>query len=105
MNIPKKHQDHWMEPWSFTQKRSELEKYCESCGEDIPWHNISCKMLRVAFRTRKKKCQFCAEEHEPGADMFVHTTAKHIDELKEAYPGMKLGPGPRPLTSRRKQGL
>ena len=55
MNVPTptEHLDHWMEPVAVTLERPETDKFCESCGEEVPWHNSRCQMLRLAYKRRK----------------------------------------------------
>jgi predicted amidophosphoribosyltransferase len=76
------HTEHWMEPSAVTVERSKDEKFCETCGEEIPWHNASCAMLKNAHKRRFGKCTFCAEEHRVGELMRQHVMDKHKKELK-----------------------
>lgn len=81
-----KHPEHWMEPSVITLARSETDKFCESCGEDIPWHNSSCSMLKNAYKRRYDKCHFCDEKYLVGENMRKHVEAKHAVEFAAAYP-------------------
>lgn len=89
MVIPVEHKEHWMEPQSLTETR-EGETYCESCGEEIPWHNNSCKLLKVAYKRRRRQCKWCSEEHYVGEEMYEHTTRNHPSELSAM--GAQLSP-------------
>lgn len=79
------HFDHWMEPRNVTAAREPGEKFCEICGTDLPWHTIKCRLLKQAYRNRKEKCGWCAEEYIVGDDMYSHTTTQHAAELKADY--------------------
>jgi hypothetical protein len=82
------HDDHWMEPANVTVNRPPEERWCESCGEEIPYHNVSCVLLKTAHRNRKHKCHFCPKVLVVGDEMFSHVTAEHIEEIKKQ--GIKL---------------
>lgn len=75
------HEDHWMEPKSVTDLRPLQERYCESCGEDIPYHNVSCALLKTAYQTRKRKCDYCLKVLQVGLPMYDHVMENHKDEL------------------------
>lgn len=91
------HPSNWIEPCELTESRSSSEKYCEFCGEDLPYHNNSCRLLKVAYQKRTAQCQFCLEIHKVGDDMYDHVSENHKDELDAM--GAKLDP------SRKKQRL
>lgn len=82
------HRDHWKEPESITDQRPNEERWCEFCGEEIPYHDVSCKMLKVAYTTRRRKCDYCLKVLQVGGEMFDHVVANHMDELK--MPGISL---------------
>lgn len=71
------HSEHWMEPAAVTAERPKDEKFCETCGEDIPWHNASCAMLKNAYKRRLSECHFCSEKHLVGEYMRTHVQETH----------------------------
>lgn len=77
------HDDHWMEPKSVTDKRPVEERFCESCGESLPYHNVSCGMLKNAHKTRKRKCDYCLKVLVVGDEMYEHMVANHVAELRQ----------------------
>jgi CRISPR/Cas system-associated protein Cas10 (large subunit of type III CRISPR-Cas system) len=81
------HAEHWQEPTAVTAERPEGEKYCESCGEDIPFHNSSCSMLKNAYKRRLGTCTFCKEKHRVGDQMREHVEATHQAELRKLLYG------------------
>lgn len=84
-NIPKAHKEHWMEPVELTAERLAEDIYCEFCGEEVPWHKVSCSMLKNAYKRRKGTCSFCSEEYIVGDAMLKHTTEKHQADLKRVF--------------------
>jgi len=50
MIIPAEHRDHWMEPKNISRKRDKSEKFCESCGVAIPFHDRKCSFLKGQTR-------------------------------------------------------
>jgi predicted amidophosphoribosyltransferase len=81
------HDEHWMEPKAVSAERSQGELICESCGEDLPWHNASCAMLKNAYKRRLSKCHFCGEKHFVGGKMQAHVEANHQTELAALLTG------------------
>jgi|KBSMisStandDraft_5_1062788.scaffolds.fasta_scaffold89734_6 hypothetical protein len=77
------HAEHWREPAAVTAERPKGEKYCESCGEDVPWHNSSCSTLKNAYKRRYSKCTFCEEKHRVGELMREHVENTHREELQQ----------------------
>lgn len=75
------HSEHWMEPSAVTAERPKDEKFCESCGEDVPWHGASCAMLKNAHKRRLGTCFFCPEKHRVGEQMRAHVEENHQDKL------------------------
>lgn len=49
-----KHHEHWTEPQSVTSTRHPSEMYCEFCGEEIPFHLSTCKLLK-GTRSRQEQ--------------------------------------------------
>lgn len=81
MSIPTIHLEHWMEPQILTITRQPDETFCEHCGEEIPWHNNSCKLLKQAYKIRQAKCGYCEDRHLVGDQMYDHVLATHKAEL------------------------
>jgi hypothetical protein len=75
------HENHWTEPKVMTEARDSDEVFCEFCGEEIPWHNNSCRLLKTAYKNRVTKCNWCEEKHVVGIDMYQHTTTAHEQEI------------------------
>lgn len=71
----------WREPQSMTDNRPAEEKYCELCGEVIPHHQPTCRLLKDAHKNMEVKCTFCDSKYIPGVDMAEHTLANHRQEL------------------------
>ena len=77
------HREHWMEPTAVTAERSKDDIFCEFCGEDIPWHNSKCSMLKNAYQRRYAPCTFCKKEVLVGLKMREHTETLHMAEVKK----------------------
>lgn len=75
------HKEHWQEPAAVTEERPKTDIYCEFCGEDIPWHNSSCSMLKNAYKRRYGKCHFCKKPFLVGDTMADHVRQEHAEEL------------------------
>lgn len=82
-----KHAEHWQEPSAVTAERPKGEKFCETCGEEVPWHRASCSMLKNAYKRRFATCSFCAEKHLVGEVMRQHVEDKHQAELQKLLGG------------------
>lgn len=79
------HAEHWKEPSVITEARPDEEKFCDVCGEDVPWHNASCGMLKNAYKRRWATCSFCPEKHLVGDNMREHVVGNHEAEFAAVY--------------------
>jgi 5-methylcytosine-specific restriction endonuclease McrA len=76
------HREHWMEPTAVTAERPKTDVCCAYCGEDIPWHNSTCRMLKNAYKRRLGLCTYCKKPFMVGDKMLAHVTEKHAAILE-----------------------